>query len=83
MGRPKEGTLSTRDVGWNGITAGGIAFVAAIVTAIFAAAEVGDDPILWIGLSLAFSAAGNLLGGVKTGSQSPLGAEQTTGTDRV
>jgi hypothetical protein len=73
-----------REVGWNGISAGAIAFVAAIVCGIFTAVFKHDFN-LWLGLAICFLAAGNLLGGVRTPTQLPLGhdsiptSETTTG----
>lgn len=66
-----------RELGWNGISAGGIAFVAAIVCGIFVAV-FSDDANLWLGLAICFLAAGNLLGGVRTSTQRPLGNDSVT-----
>jgi hypothetical protein len=70
-------TLLEREVGWNGISAGAIAFVAAIVCGIFTAVFT-DDYNLWLGLAICFLAAGNLLGGVRTPNQLPLGNDSVT-----
>jgi hypothetical protein len=59
-------------MGWNGISAGAIAFVAAIICGVFTAV-FQDDANLWLGLAICFLAAGNLLGGVRTATQQPLG----------
>lgn len=69
----------TREIGWGGITAGAIAFIAALVCGIFLAADIGDTT-LWLGLGIAFLAAGNLLGGVRTARQFPLGVDDATTT---
>lgn len=66
-----------RELGWNGISAGAIAFVAAIVCGIFVAV-FPDDANLWLGLAICFLGAGNLLGGVRTTTQRPLGDDSVT-----
>jgi hypothetical protein len=66
-----------REIGWNGISAGAIAFIAAIVCGIFTAVFT-DDFNLWLGLAICFIATGNLLGGVRTPSQLPLGDGSVT-----
>lgn len=75
-------TSLEREVGWNGISAGAIAFIAAIVCGIFVAV-FSDDFNLWLGLGICFLAAGNLMGGVRTRSQHPLGDDSipTTHSD--
>lgn len=70
------GTRAEAERGWNGVTAGALANVAAVVCGILAAAFDHDDLGLWLGLAIAFAAAGNLLGGVRTGTQKPLGPRQ-------
>lgn len=66
-----------REIGWNGISAGAIAFIAAIVCGIFTAVFT-DDFNLWLGLAICFIATGNLLGGVRTPNQLPLGNGSVT-----
>jgi hypothetical protein len=66
-----------RELGWNGISAGAIAFIAAIACGIFVAV-FSDDTNLWLGLAICFIAAGNLLGGVRTTHQRPLGDDSVT-----
>jgi hypothetical protein len=69
-----------RESGWNGISAGAIAFIAAIACGIFVTI-FNDDTNLWLGLSICFLAAGNLLGGVRTTHQRPLGDDSVTTTN--
>lgn len=52
---------------------GAFAFVAQLIAGAFAIVNVLDETAAWIGLALAFNAAGNLLGGVRTTRQKPLG----------
>jgi hypothetical protein len=72
--------LLEREVGWDGISAGALAFIAAIVCGIFTAVFT-DDFNLWLGLAICFLAAGNLLGGVRTPTQLPLGEDSVTTTE--
>ena len=62
----------TRDVYVYGISMGSLAFVFSIVWAMFAVANALDLGFEWLSLAIAFHAAGNLLGGVRTAKQHPL-----------
>ena len=53
-------------------TLGGWAFIFKLFCAGFAVADWFGTPVIWLGLALAFNAAGNLLGGVRTPGQNPL-----------
>ena len=55
-----------------GISAGGLAFIIQIIVGILAIANVADERLMWIALAFVANAAGNLLGGVRTGTQTPL-----------
>jgi hypothetical protein len=57
----------------NQLNLGALAFVAQIVCALFATVSLLDETVMWLGLALAFNAAGLLLGGVRTAQQKPLG----------
>ena len=57
----------------NQLNLGAIAFVAQIICGLFATVSLLDETVLWLGLALAFNAAGLLLGGVRTAQQRPLG----------
>lgn len=65
-----------------GISVGGIAFICQIIFALLAIANVGDDAVQWISLALAFNAAGNLFGGVRTPQQAPLEVRATIVTSK-
>lgn len=65
-----------------GISVGGIAFVIQIIFAFLAIANVGEDAVQWISLALAFNAAGNLFGGVRTPQQTPLEVRATIVTSK-
>lgn len=65
-----------------GISLGGIAFVVQIIFAFLAIANVGEDAVQWISLSLAFNAAGLLFGGVRTPQQAPLEVRATIVTSK-
>jgi hypothetical protein len=55
------------------VNLGAFAFVAQIICGLFATVSLLDETVMWIGLALAFNAAGNLSGGVRTAQQRPLG----------
>jgi hypothetical protein len=68
------------EVGWNKIPAGALAFIAAIMCGIFTAVFT-EDFNLWLGLAICFIGAGNLLGGLRTPTQLPLGDDSVTTTE--
>ena len=57
----------------NQLNLGAIAFAAQIICGLFATVSLLDETVMWLGLALAFNAAGLLLGGVRTSQQRPLG----------
>ena len=57
----------------NQLNLGALAFVAQIICGLFATVSLLDETVMWLGLALAFNAAGLLLGGVRTAQQRPLG----------
>lgn len=65
----------TRDIYVYGISMGSLAFIFSVVCGIFAAANALDEVLAWLGLAVAFNAAGSLLGGVRTAKQHPLEEE--------
>jgi hypothetical protein len=65
-----------------GISVGGIAFIVQIIFAFLAIANVGEDRVMWLSLSLAFNAAGLLFGGVRTPQQAPLEVRATIVTSK-
>jgi hypothetical protein len=52
---------------------GALSFAAQIICGLFATVSLLDETVMWLGLALAFNAAGLLLGGVRTARQLPLG----------
>ena len=54
------------------LTLGGWAFIFQLFCAVLAMVDILGSPVVWLGLALAFNAAGNLLGGVRTPGQNPL-----------
>jgi hypothetical protein len=57
----------------NQLNLGALAFVAQIICGLFATVSLLDETVMWLGLAIAFNAAGLLLGGVRTAKQRPLG----------
>lgn len=58
------------------LTLGGWAFIFQVFCGALAVADVVASPAAWLGMALAFNAAGNLLGGVRTPGQTPLPSQQ-------
>jgi hypothetical protein len=57
----------------NQLNPGALAFIAQIICGLLATVSFLDETVMWLGLALAFNAAGLLLGGVRTAQQRPLG----------